>query len=224
MAFAWSLNGAQPLPSCSGLRGSKAYFGTTIRPNAHESDQRGKGQVRCAPAKSAWTSRHSLQRRDIRETIPDSLKEYITCSPTSVSNLNHSHRFPPQHHHIQRYIYSPWRPPLAQNQPHQSPPRHTSSPTLLQSLSNLHHLAKMVLEIILVGAAIYIIAHKVHDRKEKKRALKAQAASRHGPVVEVPIADDTGVSGQMEDLPAYQKEKLPAYQQIDEHPALGTNK
>jgi hypothetical protein len=82
----------------------------------------------------------------------------------------------------------------------------------------------MVLELILIGAVIYVVAHKIHDRKEKKRALKANIGSRHGPVVEVPAIDDTEINGPIEELPAYQKEKLPAYHRLDEHPAFGTNK
>jgi hypothetical protein len=78
----------------------------------------------------------------------------------------------------------------------------------------------MVLELIALGFGIYIIAHKVKGRKEKKRALKAQEASRHGPVRVVPIID-TAVT---EDLPAYQNDKLPLYESLEQyHPALRNN-
>jgi len=81
----------------------------------------------------------------------------------------------------------------------------------------------MVLELILLGVGIYVIVHKHKDRKEKKRALKAQEAGQHGPVREVSIIDKTSATGQMEDLPAYQNDKLPAYETVEQHPALRAN-
>jgi hypothetical protein len=74
--------------------------------------------------------------------------------------------------------------------------------------------------IVAVGAAIYFSAEKIHDHKEKKRALKAKEALQHGLVEEVSIIDGATVHDQMEPLPAYHKERLPAYHMEDQHPAF----
>ena len=69
----------------------------------------------------------------------------------------------------------------------------------------------MVVLILAVGAAIYFTAEKVRDRKEKKRALKAQEALRYGIVKSVSIIDDNAARLSMEHLPPYHKETLPPY-------------
>ena len=65
--------------------------------------------------------------------------------------------------------------------------------------------------IIGIGAAIYVTAEKIHDRKEKKRALKAQATLQHDFIEDVSLINDTKVRRQMETLPFYHQEPLPAY-------------
>ncbi|KAM5449214.1 hypothetical protein MaudCBS49596_005039 [Microsporum audouinii] len=71
----------------------------------------------------------------------------------------------------------------------------------------------MAAVVLAIGAAIYFTAEKIHDHREKKRALKAKHPSKHAL-----LEDDQTI----EDLPAYHKEKLPAYDMVDQHrhPAL----
>ncbi|KAG5208030.1 hypothetical protein GTR04_3398 [Trichophyton interdigitale] len=73
--------------------------------------------------------------------------------------------------------------------------------------------------VLALGAAIYITAEKIQDHREKKRALKAKNATK-----QAHLKDDDSVMA-VEDLPAYQTEKLPAYDiqqhhQHHQHPAL----
>jgi hypothetical protein len=89
---------------------------------------------------------------------------------------------------------------------------------------DLYCFTQMAAVIIAFGAAIAFTAKKIHDRKEKKRAPKVQDALQHGSIEEVEIIDNTTADGPMEDLPTYQKEKLPAYHKRDQHPVLQTSK
>jgi len=82
---------------------------------------------------------------------------------------------------------------------------------------------------LIVGsiAALVVGAEKLHEHRKAKRASKAQALLlQHGSVQEISIVDDTTARHhhQMDDLPAYYKEKLPPYQVLDEHPAFRANK
>jgi hypothetical protein len=70
--------------------------------------------------------------------------------------------------------------------------------------------------IVAVGAAVYYSADKIHEKKEKKRTLKAQ----RGVIQELYPADGAAGLQQMEDLPVYSKENLPIYHQEDQYPAL----
>lgn len=70
--------------------------------------------------------------------------------------------------------------------------------------------------VFAIGAVIYISATKIHERKEKKRTLKAQTASEHDLV-------GTTVHLTDEQLPVYHKELLPPYNMEDQHPALRTD-
>jgi hypothetical protein len=78
--------------------------------------------------------------------------------------------------------------------------------------------------LVAVGVAIYYTVEKVHDRKEKKRALAAEEASKYGSVVEFSTTEGTAAHYGTDSLPAYHKEKLPAYAMMDQHPALKTKK
>ncbi|EFQ98212.1 hypothetical protein MGYG_01248 [Nannizzia gypsea CBS 118893] len=78
----------------------------------------------------------------------------------------------------------------------------------LQTTSNL---AKMAALVLALGAAIYITAEKIQDHREKKRALKAKNASK-----QALLKDDDSIMA-IEDLPAYQREKLPAYEFVEQH-------
>lgn len=76
--------------------------------------------------------------------------------------------------------------------------------------------------IIPIGAAAIIGArqvHKhVHERKQKKRALKAL---QHGPVEEVTIVDRAAEEeAEMDVPPAYQEKSPSQYTGAEQHPAL----
>jgi hypothetical protein len=73
-------------------------------------------------------------------------------------------------------------------------------------------------------AALIAGGEKLHQKRKKKQALKAQDASQHGPIEEVSIIDDETANQQTDDLPAYHKETLPPYHPLDEHPASRSNK
>lgn len=74
--------------------------------------------------------------------------------------------------------------------------------------------------VIAIGVAVYFTTEKVREHKEKKRALKLQQASEHGPIEEI----TTGDLHDDEHLPGYQKEVLPGYHMEDQHPALRNEK
>ncbi|KAK2760695.1 hypothetical protein FQN54_001930 [Arachnomyces sp. PD_36] len=75
------------------------------------------------------------------------------------------------------------------------------------------------LVVIAVGAGIYVAAEKIHDRKEKKRALKAQQALEQDSFEKDSVIADATEPGKMDELPAYHQENLPPYQRVDQHPA-----
>ncbi|EGD83986.1 hypothetical protein H112_07668 [Trichophyton rubrum D6] len=80
------------------------------------------------------------------------------------------------------------------------------------------HLARMAAIVLALGAAIYITAEKIQGRREKERVLKAKNATK-----QALLKDDDSVMA-VEDLPAYQTEKLPAYDfeqnHHQQHPVL----
>jgi hypothetical protein len=79
--------------------------------------------------------------------------------------------------------------------------------------------------VIAIGIAVYYSTEKIRERKEKKRALKAQEALDRGLVEELSAVDDTtGHLINNEDLPAYHKENLPPYRMQDQHRAFQTDK
>jgi hypothetical protein len=78
--------------------------------------------------------------------------------------------------------------------------------------------------IIAATVAFALASEKIHDHKEKKRALKAQDTLRHGLVEEVSTVEGTVVHGQVDNLPAYHKENPPQYHELDQHPAFRANK
>lgn len=79
--------------------------------------------------------------------------------------------------------------------------------------------------VVALGFAVYFTAEKIHDRKKKKRALKAQAALQNDSADEISTIDDATEDDQMEEnLPAYSKENLPPYRRVDQHPAFKTNR
>jgi hypothetical protein len=69
----------------------------------------------------------------------------------------------------------------------------------------------MVFVVLAVGAAVYFTAKKVQDRKEKKKAAKAQVARQHGAAQMVSNTGDNAVPRPMETLPPYQNDSLPPY-------------
>ncbi|KAF1811895.1 hypothetical protein P152DRAFT_458851 [Eremomyces bilateralis CBS 781.70] len=78
--------------------------------------------------------------------------------------------------------------------------------------------------VLVVGAAIYFTAEKVHERREKKRVLKAQEDLQYGVVEFDSITDNTTVHDETEPLPAYNKATLPPYHMEDQHPAFKSKK
>jgi hypothetical protein len=72
-------------------------------------------------------------------------------------------------------------------------------------------------------AALVVGGEKLVQRRKKKRASKAQNSLLHGPVEEVAIIDDATEHQQIDELPGYHREELPAYRALDEHPAVRTN-
>ncbi|KIW97345.1 uncharacterized protein Z519_02737 [Cladophialophora bantiana CBS 173.52] len=82
----------------------------------------------------------------------------------------------------------------------------------------------MVFLVLATGAAIYFTVEKVRDHKKKKRALRAQEASRHGLVETVSNIDENTARRSMEDLPPYILREPPPYQIRDQHRELKENK
>ena len=78
--------------------------------------------------------------------------------------------------------------------------------------------------IVAISVAIYISAVKVHDRKEKKRALKAQEVLQRGLVEELSSIDNTTGHLDNDHLPVYHKERVPPYHMEDQHPAFHNDK
>ncbi|KAF3491497.1 uncharacterized protein GIQ15_01014 [Arthroderma uncinatum] len=76
--------------------------------------------------------------------------------------------------------------------------------------------------IVAVGAALYVTAEKIHDHREKKRALKAKEALRHGSEDDS-IIDTATANDHMDNLPAYHKGNLPPYHMVDQHPGPTPN-
>jgi len=70
--------------------------------------------------------------------------------------------------------------------------------------------------VIAIGAIAYFTTEKVHERKQKKRALKAQEALDRGVVEELSAVDGTTDHSNDEDLPEYQME--------NQHPAFRNEK
>jgi hypothetical protein len=77
--------------------------------------------------------------------------------------------------------------------------------------------------VVAIGAAIYLSVAKVHERKEKKRVLGNEQISTRGLVRVLSTMEDT-TSHKIGQSPAYHKERLPAYHEKDQHPALRTDK
>lgn len=78
--------------------------------------------------------------------------------------------------------------------------------------------------VIAIGIAVFYSTEKIRERKEKKRALKAQEALDRGLVEELSTVDDTTGHLNDEHLPAYHKENLPPYGMQDQHRAYQTDK
>ena len=78
--------------------------------------------------------------------------------------------------------------------------------------------------IVAVGAAIVLTADKIHDHKEKKRALKAQEELQRNLAEDVSIFDGTMIHHSMKNPPAYHEDNLPHYHKADQHPASRHNK
>jgi len=78
--------------------------------------------------------------------------------------------------------------------------------------------------VIAIGIAVYYSTEKIRERKEKKRALKAQETLDRGLVEELSTVDGATDHLNNENLPAYHKENLPPYHIEDQHPAFQTDK
>jgi hypothetical protein len=78
--------------------------------------------------------------------------------------------------------------------------------------------------VLAIGIAIYVSAEKVHNSREKKRALKALEASEHGSIEERSSIDDIPHQLNKETLSDYHVENSPPYQMEDQHPALRNDK
>jgi hypothetical protein len=81
----------------------------------------------------------------------------------------------------------------------------------------VHQITTMASVVIAIGAIAYFTTEKVHERKQKKRALKAQEALDRGVVEELSAVDGTTDHSNNEDLPAYHKESLPAFRNEKHH-------
>jgi hypothetical protein len=78
--------------------------------------------------------------------------------------------------------------------------------------------------VVAIGVVIYISAAKVHESKEKKRALKAQGALERGLVEELSTIDDITDHLDNEHLQVSHKERLPPYHIEDQHLTFHTDK
>jgi len=78
--------------------------------------------------------------------------------------------------------------------------------------------------VVAIGFAIYISTAKIHERKERKRALKAQEALERGLVEELSTIDDAAGHLNNERLPVYHDARLPPYRIEDQHPTLHPGK
>ena len=71
---------------------------------------------------------------------------------------------------------------------------------------------------VAVGAAIVLTSKKIHSRKKKKRALKAQKALQDSLHEGKATIDNATVHRHIDDLPAYHTESLPPYYAVDRRP------
>ena len=81
--------------------------------------------------------------------------------------------------------------------------------------------------VVASGLAIYFISKKVHEKRETKRAMKAEEELRlqHN-IDELAGLGIDGAPGHVnvEKLPGYERERLPTYHHIDQHSPLGTDR